>query len=108
MNRLTDETWLEEQRKDETGKPITLADIEPGLNEKSIAELLNNETGWNFSRNRMQDLDVCRLIDKEILPGYGCKSVYGMTDSQKSQVYRLLENDFHLPDKQIRRCLVYR
>ena len=50
----------------------------------------------------------CRLIDKEILPGYGCMSVYGMTDLQKSQVYRLLRNDFHLPDRQIRRCLVYR
>ena len=108
MNRLTDETWLEEQREDGTGKPITLADVEPGLTEKTIAELLNNESGWNFSHSRMQDLDVCRLIDKEILPGYGCKSVYGMTDSQKGQVYRLLQHDFHLPDRQIRRCLVFR
>ena len=106
MNRLTDDTWLEEQRQDNTGKPITLVDIEPGYNEKNIAELLNNEYGRNFSRFRMQDFDVCRLIDKEILPGYGCKSVYGMTNSQKQQVYRLLQNDFHLPEKQIRRCLV--
>ena len=107
MNRLTDETWQEEQRQDNTGKPITLADIEPGLDEKSIAELLNNEYGRNFSRSKMQDLDVCRLIDQEILPGLGCKSVYGMTDSQKAKVYRLLQNEFHLPNKQIRRCLVY-
>ena len=56
----------------------------------------------------MQDLDVCRLIDKEILPSYGCKSVYGMTDTQKRQVYRMLLNEFGLPEKQIRRCLVYR
>lgn len=106
MNRLTDETWLEEQRKDNTGKPITINDIEPGLDEKSIAQLLNNEHGRNFSRSRMQDMDVCRLIDKELLPGYGCQSVYGATDSQKQRIYRQLLNEFHLPDKQIRRCLV--
>jgi hypothetical protein len=45
MNRLTDETWMEEQKKDGTGKPLTLADIEPGLDEKAIAQLLNNEHG---------------------------------------------------------------
>lgn len=108
MNRLTDDTWLEEQRQDNTGKPITLVDIEPGYNEKNIAELLNNEYGRNFSRSRMQDLDVCRLIDKEILPGLGCNSVYGMTDSQKRKVYQVLLNEFGLSEKQIRRCLVYR
>jgi len=107
MNRLTDETWLEDQRKDQTGKPITLSDIEPGLDERSIAQLLNNEHGRNFSRSRMQDLDVCRLIDHDILPGFGCRSVYGATDSQKERIYRLLQNEFHLPDRQIRRCLVY-
>ena len=45
MNRLTDETWEEEQKKDGTGKPITIADVEPGLDPKSIEQLLANEYG---------------------------------------------------------------
>ena len=106
MNRLTDETWLEDQRKDGTGKPFSLADIEPGLDEKSISQLLNNEYARNFSRSRMQDLDVCRLIDRELLPGTGATSVYRLTDTQRTRIYRLLQHEFHLPDRQIRRCLV--
>lgn len=106
MNRLTDESWIEEQKKDGTGKPLTLADLEPGLDEKSIAQLLNNEYGRNFSRSRLQDLDVCRLIDRELLPSYGVSSVYHLSDSQKNRIARTLLNDFHLPEKQIRRCLV--
>lgn len=106
MNRLTDETWEEEQMKDGTGEPITLADVEPGLDKTAIAQLLNNEYGRNFNPSRMQDLDVCRLIDRDILPGYGVTSVYYLSDTQKKRIARLLKEEFHLPDKQIQRCLV--
>ena len=106
MNRLTDESWIEEQKRDGTGTPITLADVEPGLDKKSIAELLNNEYGRNFSRSRLQDLDVCRLIDRDFLPGYGVPSVYFLTESQKKRIARTLQYDYHLPEKQIQRCLV--
>lgn len=105
MNRLTDESWQVEQKKDATGKPITLADIEPA-DERSIAQMLNNENGRNFSRTRLQDLDVCRLIDKTILPSYGVTSVYQLTATQKQRIARTLNYEFHLPEHQIRRCLV--
>ena len=78
----------------------------PSLDEKSIAELLNNENGRNFSRSRLQDLDVCRLIDRELLPGTGATSVYRLTDTQRNRIYKLLQHEFHLQDRQIRRCLV--
>ena len=106
MNRLTDETWIEEQKRDGTGKPITLADVEPGIDKRNIEELLNNEYGRNFSRTRLQDLDVCRLIDRDYLPGYGVPSVYGLSESQKKRIARTLLNEYHLPEKQIQRCLV--
>ena len=105
MNRLTDESWQVEQKKDATGKPITLADIEPA-DERSIAQMLNNENGRNFSRTRLQDLDVCRLIDKTILPSYGVTSVYQLTATQKQRIAGTLNYEFHLPEHQIRRCLV--
>lgn len=104
MNRLTDESWTREQLQDQTGKPLTLSDIEH-TNEHSIAQMLKNESGRNFTRSRLQDLDVCHLIDKEVLPGYGAPSVYHLTDGQKQRIARLLRYDFHLPDHQIRRCL---
>lgn len=105
MNRLTDESWTEEQKRDGTGSPITLADLEPGFDEKGVAQLLNNEYGRNFSRSRLQDLDVCRLIDRDFLPGYGAPSVYCLSDTQKKRIARTLQNDYRLPEKQIRRCL---
>ena len=105
MNRLTDDSWVEEQKRDGTGAPITLADVEPGLDKKGIAELLNNEYGRNFNRTRMQDLDVCRLIDRDFLPGFGVPSVYYLTESQKKRIARTLQYEYRLPEKQIQRCL---
>ena len=105
MNRLTDESWSREQLSDATGAPLTIGDIER-TDEKSIAQMLKNESGRYFSRTRMQDLDVCRLIDKDLLPSYGVPSVYLLNDSQKRQIARLLYHEFHLPEHQIRRCVV--
>ena len=105
MNRLTDDSWSREQLNDGTGAPITIGDIERS-DEKSITQMLKNESGRYFSRTRMQDMDVCRLIDRELLLSYGVPSVYLLTDSQKKQIARLLFNEYHLPEQQIRRCVV--
>ena len=105
MNRLTDETWEQKQLEDKTGKPVRLQDIEPA-SEQEIAQMLKNEYGKNFSRSRLQDMDVCRLIDNDLLPSYGAKSVYQLSESQKQRIARQLYHEFHLPEHQIRRCLV--
>ncbi len=105
MNRLTDESWAQDQLQDGTGSPITLSMVEQA-DENSIAQMLNNEHGRQFSRSRLQDMDVCRLIDQDLLPGYRVKSVYQLTESQKKQIARQLYYEFHLPEAQIRRCLV--
>lgn len=105
MNRLTDESWTADQIKDATSKPITLADVEPA-DEHSIAQMLNNENGRNYSHTRLQDMDVCRLIDKDLLLSYGVSSVYHLSTTQKQRIFRTLYYDFRLPEHQIRRCLV--
>ena len=105
MNRLTDDSWTKEQLQDNSGAPITLSMIERA-DERTVAQMLNNEHGRNFSRSKLQDMDVCRLIDNDILPGYGVKSVYQLTTTQKHRIARLLYNEFHLPEAQIRRCLI--
>ncbi len=105
MNRLTDESWSREQLQDQTGPPITLRDVERA-DENTVAQLLKNESGRNFKHGRMQDLDVCRLIDSILLPGYGVQSVYQLTATQKQRIARQLFYEFHIPEHQIRRCLV--
>ena len=105
MNRLTDESWSREQFSDKTGAPLTIRDIEQA-DEKSITQMLKNESGRYYNRARMQDLDACRLIDKDLLPSFGATSVYQLTDSQKTQIARVLYHEHHLPEQLIRRCLV--
>ena len=105
MNRLTDESWIQDQVRDETDAPITLSTIEQA-DERTVAQMLNNEHGRSFNKNRLQDMDVCRLIDKDILPGYGVNSVYQLTATQKQRIARQLYYEFRLPESQIRRCLV--
>ena len=106
MNRLTDESWKEDQQKDNTGQPVTLSMIE-GADEKTIAQMLNNEHGRNFNPNRLQDMDVCRLIDHDLLPSFGVRSVYLLSDSQRQRLARQLQAEYRLPNHQIRRCLGY-
>lgn len=102
MNRLTDESWSRDQLKDNTGEPLTLDAVEQA-DENAVAQMLRNETGK--TRLMMQDLEVCRLIDKAIL--HGGVSVYQIPDSKKQGIARQLFYEHHLPEHQIRRCLVY-
>ena len=102
MNRLTDENWIRDQLKDETGEPLTLGAIEQA-DENTVAQMLKNESGRSLPR--MQDMDVCLLIDKELL--HGTDSVYTVSGSKKREIARQLYYELHLPQPQICRCLVY-
>jgi len=106
MNRLTDASWEKEQEKDNTGKSIRLNDVEAGFGEQDIAAMLKNESGRHFRPDRMQDLDVCRLIDTRLLGKYGLTSVYQLNPTQRQEIFRLLYYEYRLPESQIRRCLV--
>ena len=105
MNRLTDESWSREQMNDNTGAPITLSDIEQA-DEKSISQLLKNESGRYFSRSRMQDLDLCLYIDTQLCKPFGAASAYDLTDTQKQRIAKHLYYDLRIQEPQIKRCLV--
>lgn len=105
MNRLTDESWARDQMADGTGAPVTINDIERA-DEKTIAQMLKNESGRNFKRSRMQDIDVCQLIDTQLCKPFGASSPYSLTQSQKQRIAKQLYYDFNLPEAQIKRCLV--
>lgn len=103
MNRLTGDGWAVDQERDNTGPPLTLGMVEYA-DARSVAEMLKHESGKLFRPDRLQDIDVCRLIDNDFL--HGTKSVYLLTDSERRRIYRVLREEYHLPDAQIRRCLV--
>lgn len=105
MNRLTDDSWIKDQEKDRTGLPIRIQDVEKGYSERDIAQMLNNEYGRNFRPDRMQDLDLCLLIDNQLLPSCGVTSIYQLSATKKQELARLLYHEFSLPEVQIRRCL---
>ena len=82
-----------------------MQDVEAGFAEADIAQRLKIEYGRNYRPDRLQDLDVCRLIDKDLLPGMGLSSVYQLSDSQRQRLSRTLYYEFHLPEQQIACCL---
>ena len=49
--------------------------------------------------------EICRIIDKEILPEHGRKSVYELSMSEKTRLADYLYRTYHPGEAQIRRCL---
>ena len=104
MNRLSSEEWEAEQLKDNTGAPITLQDIER-VDRDGLAAFLRNENGRGFNPHRLQDLDLCKLIDTDYLPRFSASSVYQLSELQVEKIHQELRFDRRLPEAQIRRCL---
>ena len=77
MNRLSDDRWKNEQLGDGNSvPPITLASAEPSFLDNEVADLLSNETGRRFDPLKLDDLELCRIIDTEIVPKYNVHSIY--------------------------------
>ncbi|MBR5159347.1 MAG: hypothetical protein IKW84_07170 [Bacteroidaceae bacterium] len=104
-NRNPDEKWLEEQDQDRNGKPaIGISDIEPIHNEDAVKSYLYNERAATF-RNCRNDIDLCGIIDRCILPEFKSPSIYQLSRDKRESIKRILINDFHVSDSQASRCL---
>ena len=105
MGRKTSEEWTKEQLKDNNDRPpVTLEVIEHGVNLNYSAQMLSFENGKADYR-KMSDIDLCHIIDHEILPKLGKQSVYHLTVSEKHRIAEMLYRRFHSEEAQIRRCL---
>ena len=106
MNRLSDEIWQKEQLDDKSGEPpITLDTIEHSFDKKSVLSMLESEKGFKYNPSRMNDIELCNLIDNELVKQFQKTSVYDLTDTQKFKLSQMLSNDLNLPPYQIKRCL---
>lgn len=85
MSRPSDIIWEEEQEKDSSqSKPITLSLIEAGVN-ADIQELKRNEFGKNNYSN-LTDIELCRIIDNDIVPKYNARSIYELPLRKRKEI----------------------
>jgi len=107
MNRLSTDDWVAEQKRDDTpDPPVVLASVEPGADERSLTEWLSHEKGYNFRKDRKTDLEVCQVIDRNLASRYPGRTVYQLGADDKRRIAGFLHYDLHLPQAQIRRCLI--
>lgn len=110
LSRKSSEDWKREQEEDDNGiDAITLETFENQVGKKVDAEcfakMLRNEN----SRTpvfRINDLELCAVIDTEYVPKYYCESVYHLKASQKNQIANELYVKYKAGFSQIKRCLV--
>lgn len=106
MGRKTSEDWHKEQSKDNIDNPpVKLEAIEYGVNSHSLERMLINENG-RCDYRKMSDIDVCTLVDHQILPSIGKSSVYQLTSKEKEGIAEILFKTYHIGSDMIRRCLV--
>ena len=105
MNRISGEEWRKEQEKDENQQPpVTLDVIERGINLQSVDRMLTNESG-RFRCRGLSDIDLCTIIDTEIVPNTGRKSVYELTSSERDKIMRHVCHTYSVSEGQASRCL---
>ena len=108
MVRKTSEEWLAEQNKDDVDcQPVSLGLMEKGYGTEDIAAMLQNENNTKFYNRGMSDMDLCMLIDKQMLGRFRVDTVYALTSPQKQIIANELRHDLGIKsEKQISRCLV--
>ena len=105
MNRKTSDEWTKEQSRDNNGlPPITLKDIENGITTHSLSQMLMHENGKSDYR-KISDIELCTLIDKQILSEFGKTSVYQLSLADKRKIAENLYSNLRIGEGQIRRCL---
>ena len=67
--------------------------------------MLAGEKGRIYSPSRLTDMDICRIIDLEYVPGYHKSSVYLLSRDQRLRIGEDLLRRFQVSRPQLRRCL---
>ena len=105
MTRKSSEEWDAEQQKDKNGLPsINILSIEEGVKTDDTEKLLIYESG-KANYRRPSDIDICKEIDRNILPQYGKPSIYTLSRQEKQSIAEYLYRALHISEEQIRRCL---
>ena len=119
MSRKSSEEWLKEQKLDQSSNSIIdLRTIEKGIlfgndaktsqHSKTIEahylKMLNNESG-RCNYGKISDTDLCTIINDYCITQYRKRSIYFLTESEKSSLARLLMKKYNPGTNQLYRCL---
>ncbi len=103
MNRWNTEDWEREQANAKiTDGIVSLETAEPTCSHLQ-KEMRAYENG-SF-RIHMTDLELCRYIDRELLPRLTIPSYIHIGNEQKKQIAQTLKDRFHISTEQAMRCL---
>lgn len=107
MIRRTSEEWLAEQNQDSTDEPtVTLESIEQGFTSDDISRMISFEVNSKYSNRARSDMDLCRIIDTQMLSRFRTDSVYQLSKEQKTKLANEIWNDLGVHNKQqISRCV---
>ena len=107
LHRVNYEQWKQEQLSENSDAPhIDLQAIEPLMSSDKIAAAMKKSPGW-ISDIRVSDLELCRIIDNELISQFHVSSYAHLTQEQKLRICNILRYDMHyiLSAKQLGRCL---
>lgn len=108
LSRKSGEDWLKEQKEENESIPFTIENMETlwlEQNSVSVADLLRNEKS-RFVTAPISDLELCKIIDEQIVPSYERVSVYHLSEQEKIEIANRLYKEYHAGYRQIKRCLV--
>lgn len=106
MFRKSDENWLQEQNIDANGlPPIELSNIEPFSKEQQLKQYRTNEKASAFKKFALNDFEICRIVDHNVVPAFKCSSVYELNSIQKQTIRTILQNEMHIAEAQAIRCV---
>jgi hypothetical protein len=111
VTRLSGDDWNKEQEADGNGlPPITLASFEELVLQRAasrgqtVSDMLRNEKNRGTPLG-LNDLQLCKLIDKQYVPRYQVISVYQLATRQKNDIACDIYRRRLAGEAQIRRCL---
>lgn len=103
MNRPSNEEWIAEQKRTNSGKDaITLEIIENEKNPLTIQQMLRNEYSHH---KRPDDTEICRIIDCELLGEFKSVSYANLKLSEKQKIAEYLIKTKKTTMHQAGRCL---
>ncbi len=99
--------WKDRQQQENSAFPIVnLRSVEPLLAKEHIQSIEENPYRWRKGQN-VTDMDLCRIIDEELLPRYKCETYTQLQALDKKSIISALLARFpyKVSEEQILRCL---
>ena len=105
LHRRDYEEWKQQQKQDGTDdEPVTLGSIEPWMSREEVEAFERKSKHW-YREEAVSDMELCRIIDTDIINRYGRKSYWHLTEDEKKETAQWLMENFNASEAQVCRCL---